>query len=88
MNEIAPVLKADLGEIGHQIMIPDRLFQSLSQDGAVFGQSGENAACIQYELNEKLGAVRIIEESLVEHFRIDLKDKRDGTSIGIRTLIF
>ena len=42
----------------------------------------------RYEPNERLEAVRIIEDSLVEHFWIDLKDNQNGTSTGIWTLIF
>ena len=42
----------------------------------------------RYEPNKKLELVRIIEESVVIHFRINLIDNNDGTSTGHWDLTF
>lgn len=41
-----------------------------------------------YEPNEKLELVRIVKDAMVIHFRINLKDNRDGTSTGTWNLTF
>lgn len=42
----------------------------------------------RYELNQKLELVRVIEEAVVIHFRINLIDNNDGTSTGVWHLTF
>jgi hypothetical protein len=42
----------------------------------------------RYEPNERLEIVRIIQESVVIHFRINLIDNSDGTSTGVWNLTF
>jgi hypothetical protein len=42
----------------------------------------------RYEPNRKLELVRIIEESVVLHFRINLINNNDGTSTGVWNLTF
>jgi hypothetical protein len=42
----------------------------------------------RYEPSEKLEIVRIIQESVVIHFRINLIDNNDGTSTGVWNLTF
>jgi hypothetical protein len=42
----------------------------------------------RYEPNQKLEIVRIIGESVVIHFRINLIDNNDGTSTGVWNLTF
>lgn len=42
----------------------------------------------RYELNRRLELVRIIDQSVVIHFRIHLTDNNDGTSTGVWNLTF
>jgi hypothetical protein len=42
----------------------------------------------RYEPNKKIELVRIIEESVVIHFRINIVDNNDGTSTGVWNLTF
>lgn len=64
------------------------------EDDCIFTTPGTNSLgpglwiLTRYEPNQKLELVRILEESVVIHFRINMIDNNDGTATGLWKLTF